>query len=163
MCAESRSLAKGLTVTPCCKENLSEVQGILQSASGAAAWSELGLADALEHYSSCFLVARQGKEIAGFIAGRKIADQGEILNLAVLPKCRRQGVGRILVEELFEVFEREHVVEVFLEVRESNATAIAFYESLGFREVGKRPRYYQNPVEAALLLKVPTHFLSRER
>jgi ribosomal-protein-alanine N-acetyltransferase len=163
MCAESRRLAKRLTVTPCCKEDLPEVQAILQFASGAAAWSELGLADMLEDYSSCFLVARQGKEIAGFIAGRKIANQGEILNLAVIPKCRRQGVGRMLVEELFEVFKREHVVEVFLEVRESNLAAIAIYESLGFREVGKRPRYYQNPVEAALLLKVPTHSLPRER
>jgi ribosomal-protein-alanine N-acetyltransferase len=121
----------------------------------------LGLADTLKHDSSCFLIARQGKEIAGVIAGRKIADQGEILNLAVIPKCRRQGVGRMLVEALLEAFEREHVVEVFLEVRESNVSAIAFYESLEFREVGKRPRYYQNPVEAALLLKVPSHSLPR--
>jgi ribosomal-protein-alanine N-acetyltransferase len=154
MCAESRSQAKQLTVAGCRSEDLLEVQAILESAPGAAAWSSTGLAEAFEHDASYFLLAWQGEQIAGVISGRRIADEGEILNLAVRPMCRRQGIGKTLVEALLEAFAREHAVEVFLEVRECNATAIAFYESLGFRQVGKRPCYYQNPVEGALLLKV---------
>ena len=161
MCAESRSPAKGVTVTQCCKEDLPEVQATLETASEAAAWSAEGLTGIYEQHTSCFLLARQDEQIVGVISGREIMDQGEILNLAVIPKYRRQGVARMLVQALLEVFRREHVVEVFLEVRESNGTAIAFYESLGFGEVGRRPRYYQNPEEAALVLKIPTYIPSR--
>ena len=154
MCAEFRSPAKRLTIAGCRSEDLLEVQAILESAPGAAAWSSTGLADAFERNACYFLLAWQDEQIAGVISGRRVADEGEILNLAVSPRCRRQGVGKMLVEALLEAFAREHAVEVFLEVRESNRAAITFYESLGFRQVGKRPCYYQNPVEAALLLKV---------
>lgn len=162
MCAESPRPSKGLRVTACRNEDLVKVQAILQSAPEAAAWSPTGLAVTFEHYPSYFLLSRQGEQIAGVISGRRVADEGEILNLAVDPKCRRQGVGRTLVEALLEVFLHEHVREIFLEVRESNASAIAFYESLGFLKVGRRPVYYQSPPEAALLLKRSINSQSEE-
>lgn len=157
MCAESQSPVKKLRVAACRNEDLLEVQAILKSSPGAAAWSAAGLADTLSRYPSYFLLAWHNEQMAGFIAGRRVADEGEILNLAVVRSCRHQGIGKMLVEALLEVFVRERVVEVFLEVRESNLGAITFYESMGFYQVGIRPRYYQNPVEAALLLTVSTH------
>jgi [ribosomal protein S18]-alanine N-acetyltransferase len=97
-------------------------------------------------------VCWQGKDIAGFISGRRVLDEGEISNLAVRSEMRRKGVGKTLVEALLEVFSRAEVVQVFLEVRESNAAAIAFYRILGFCQIGKRAGYYRNPAEAALVL-----------
>jgi [ribosomal protein S18]-alanine N-acetyltransferase len=143
-------------VTSCQREELSEVQAILQASPEAAAWSLAALTDAFEKYSNCFLVSWHRQEIAGFISGRRILDEGEILNLAVKPSLRRHGLGKTLVQALLKAFTQEGAVQVFLEVRESNATAIAFYQQLGFRQIGERSRYYQNPVEAALVLSLST-------
>ncbi len=154
MCPEFQVPSEGLRVTACRKEDLARVGAIIRDAPEAAGWSAEGLPEALERYPDCFLLAWQHKQMAGFIVGRRVVDEGEILNLAVKPKCRGQGVGKALVEALLEVFSREGVVEVFLEVRESNAVASAIYKSLGFRQAGRRPGYYRNPVEAALLLRL---------
>jgi [ribosomal protein S18]-alanine N-acetyltransferase len=139
-------------VRPCTRGDLSKVEAILQRSPEAAAWPANALAEAFEHHPLHFFAVWQGEEMAGFICGRRVMDEGEILNLAVKPESRRKGVGKALVEGLLEVFAREGAVQVFLEVRESNASAIAFYQDMGFRLTGKRPGYYQNPAEAALVL-----------
>lgn len=151
---ESKEGGKVIRVEECGREDLPEVEAILQLSPGAAAWPAGSLADTLEHHPVHFLVGRQGKDIAGFITGRRVRDEGEILNLGVKPWFRRQGVGKALVQALLEVFAPEGVVQVFLEVRESNAAAIKFYRGLGFRQIGKRERYYRDPVEAALVLRL---------
>jgi ribosomal-protein-alanine N-acetyltransferase len=61
-------------------------------------------------------------------------------------------VGRLLFAALVEKLKQERAEEIFLEVRASNGPALGFYRSLGFRETGRRPRYYADPVEDALLL-----------
>jgi ribosomal-protein-alanine N-acetyltransferase len=152
MCAESLRRVGAIQVATCRREDLGEVERILKAAPEAAAWSKDALADAFEGSPSHSLVGRQGEEIAGFIVGRRVADEGEILNLAVKPQHRRHGVGRALAKALLELFAREAVLQVFLEVRESNAEAIALYQGLGFREVERREGYYREPEEAALVL-----------
>lgn len=139
-------------MTPCRKEDLPQIQGILDASPEAAAWSAGSLWGTLQSYPSYFLIGWQGEGIAGFIAARRVVDEAEILNLAVKPEYRRRGVGCALVKALLEVLARESVLQVFLEVRESNAGAIRFYQALGFREVGKRRGYYREPEEAALIL-----------
>jgi len=156
MCAEASRPANQLVVVACRKENLSEVESILKASPEAAAWSGTALASTFKRDSSHFLIGWQREEIAGFIAGRRVADEGEILNLAVKPSYRRYGVGKALVKALMELFAREAVLQVFLEVRESNAAAVAFYQSLGFRQVGRRALYYREPDEAALVLALQT-------
>jgi ribosomal-protein-alanine N-acetyltransferase len=64
---------------------------------------------------------------------------------------RRQGQAKALVERLLLNFREHSVRTVFLEVRESNSAALALYEALGFLPIGRRPSYYREPVEAALL------------
>jgi [ribosomal protein S18]-alanine N-acetyltransferase len=141
-----------LHVSLCRLENLLEIQMILQVSPEAARWSVDALADALRAHAPYFLVVRQDRGIAGFICGRKIASEGEILNLAVRPSFRRRSIGKTLVSKLLRTFAQEGVSQVFLEVRESNASAIAFYQELDFRQIGRRPNYYDNPREAALVL-----------
>jgi [ribosomal protein S18]-alanine N-acetyltransferase len=124
----------------------------------AAAWSTASLAETFERYPSYFLVSWQAEELSGFISGRRVADEGEILNLAVKQHQRRHGVGKALVQSLLEIFARESVLQVFLEVRESNAHAIAFYQSLGFHQAGRREGYYRDPVESALVFSLGIPF-----
>lgn len=90
---------------------------------------------------------------AGYIVGRSVLDEGEILNLGVARAVRRRGVGRSLVERLMSDFTRAGVRRVFLEVRESNLAARRLYAEFGFDAVGRRPRYYRSPVEDAVVLE----------
>jgi [ribosomal protein S18]-alanine N-acetyltransferase len=88
--------------------------------------------------------------VAGFLVSRAVAhDEAEILNLAVAPDFRRRGVARSLVESLLA----EAKGVVYLEVRESNSTARAFYKCMEFQEVSVRPGYYRTPPEAAIVMK----------
>jgi ribosomal-protein-alanine N-acetyltransferase len=100
-----------------------------------------------------FLVAEAVGGVAGYVVAHDAAGEGEILNLAVAPARLRCGIGRALVEEALALLAGRGVSEVFLEVREANAAARALYGSLGFREVGRRARYYRRPVEDAVVLR----------
>ncbi len=90
--------------------------------------------------------------VAGYIFALRAADEGEILNLAVHPGHERRGLGSALVHRVFGDLEQGGAKRVFLEVRESNAAAQAFYHRLGFRPVGRREGYYTHPREDALVL-----------
>ena len=85
-------------------------------------------------------------------------DEREILNVAVDPGQRRKGVARaLLMREL--THEREHElargpVRWFLEVRASNVAAIRLYETVGFEHCGRRPGYYQQPAEEAIVMRI---------
>lgn len=96
-------------------------------------------------------VADEEEQCQGFIATRAVApDESEILSLAVAPSSRRRGLASALVE---------HAVKArpggwFLEVRASNQAARGLYESLGFQPVGIRENYYNNPSEAAIVMRL---------
>jgi [ribosomal protein S18]-alanine N-acetyltransferase len=98
----------------------------------------------------CRVAVHEGS-VAGFVVARPVAEaEWEILNLAVAPDARRRGIGRQLLGDILAC----HRGEFFLEVRESNATARSFYERLGFQMVTKRLRYYANPEESAIVMKL---------
>lgn len=156
MCAESRAPGNQPRVRACQDEDLKELRAILEASPEAATWSTRGLQEAFRSHGAYFLIGRYDDEIAGFISGRRVADEAEIWNLAIRPENRRQGLGRKLVETLVEIFRGEGVNQVFLEVRQSNLNAISFYEKLGFRQVGRREGYYREPEEAAIVLALRT-------
>ncbi len=147
MCGEVTE--RKVRVERCRPEDLAEVQEILRVCPEAASWTDAGLAEALTAEPGGFLVAWEGEKIAGFVVGRHVGDQGEVLNVAVAPRWRRRGVGGALVRELLKEFRG---AETFLEVRASNAGAIRLYEGLGFRKVGERIGYYREPREDAWIL-----------
>ena len=91
--------------------------------------------------------------VAGYVIAQDAADEGEILNLAVAAARHRRGIGRALVERVLAVLAERGAERIFLEVRESNAAARALYAGFGFKEVGRRPRYYRRPVEDAIVLR----------
>ena len=124
--------------------DLGEILGIQLACPEAAQWAPT------QYLNYELLVAAAGIHIAGFLVGRTLAPgEYEVLNLAVAPDSRRQGIGRSLVNAYLEASPGA----VFLEVRPSNLAARVFYKSLGFEEVTVRPRYYQDPPEPAIVMK----------
>ena len=97
------------------------------------------------------IAGRTSAHLVGLCGVRKIMGEGEITNVAVLPSCRRRGVARRLLERLLAEAADEGVRDFTLEVRSGNAAAIRLYTSLGFRQEGRRSRFYRHPEEDALL------------
>jgi [ribosomal protein S18]-alanine N-acetyltransferase len=98
------------------------------------------------------LVCESAGEITGFLMGREVADEAEVFTFAVAPKYRRQGHGCALVSAAMEGMRSRGIKNLFLEVRESNLGAIAFYEKFGFAKIGQRKSYYRDPEEAAITM-----------
>lgn len=97
-------------------------------------------------------VMRNAKDgVLGFLSVRTLVDELEILSVAVQPSHRGQGLGKELVLKAIAVAREERCERVLLEVRESNGVAQRLYERLGFETVGRRPNYYQQPPEDAIL------------
>jgi ribosomal-protein-alanine N-acetyltransferase len=105
--------------------------------------------------AAIFLVAAgaDAKVIFGYIVAIVVAGEAEILNLAVAPSVRRQGLGAELLDAGIAAVGALGAREAFLEVRESNKSALGLYGSRGFAALARRSRYYRNPVEDALVLR----------
>ena len=99
--------------------------------------------------------AEEDAKVIGFIVARRIVNEIEILNFAVHPAARGRGTGAALLQETIAWGKTFSAVQVILEVRESNAAALRFYEKHKFRVAGRRARYYDSPTEDALLLNAP--------
>lgn len=116
-------------------------------------WSEKSVASELNNRLSLWLVALDGATVAGYIGSQSVGDEADMMNVAVHPDYRRRGIARELVMGLVAALGEKGVHSLALEVRASNAPAIALYEQLGFTQVGRRPNYYRNPKEDALILR----------
>ncbi len=97
---------------------------------------------------------RQPDVVAGFAIARCGVDEWEIENVVVDPGLRRQGIARLLIQEVLRQARDRGATDVFLEVRESNVAARGLYSKLGFAEQGRRPRYYHDPQEDAVLMRL---------
>ena len=116
-------------------------------------WSERSIASELDNQLAFWLVAREGDRVAGYIGSQTVMDETDMMNVAVHPDFRRRGIAEELVNTLVENLKKIGSHCLTLEVRASNAPAIALYEKLGFREIGRRKNYYRNPKEDALILR----------
>lgn len=87
----------------------------------------------------------------GFVLARAAGGEAEIVTLAVVPAARRRGLGAALMTGAMAVAVARGASALFLEVAEANAAALALYRSLGFVEVGRRPRYYADGADALVL------------
>ena len=115
-------------------------------------WSRRTLEAELQNPTAVFYAACMGGNLAGYVGVHLVVDEGYIDNVAVFPAWRRRGVATRLLGRLCAHARREKLQFLTLEVREGNLPAIAFYQKLGFAQVGRRPRFYDDPQEDALLL-----------
>ena len=127
------------------------VEQILRMSPEAAMWT-LNALERLRLRGELGWVIETHGAIAGFLVARTVGHEAEILNLSVDPAKRRNGMATGLLHAALAEFQELRVKTVFLEVRESNLAAISFYKKQGFLENGKRPGYYQDPAEAAVLM-----------
>ena len=114
-------------------------------------WSASLIASELDNPLSLWLVWEEDGAAAAYLGVQRVPPQADVMNVAVSPALRRRGIARALFAEL----ERRlpEIDELFLEVRASNSGAIALYRTLGFEQVGRRPNYYLDPREVALILR----------
>ena len=116
-------------------------------------WSERSIASELSNQLALWLVAEDNGVVAGYIGSQTVPDESDMMNVAVHPDYRRRGIAEALVNTLCDALKERGSVSLTLEVRASNEPAKALYEKLGFEKVGRRPNYYRNPKEDALILK----------
>ena len=116
-------------------------------------WSLTAFRSALNEDRINFHIALSGESVVGYAVSWCVIDEAELANLAVVPTMRGQRIGAALLDRSMGDARQAGCVVMHLEVRESNAAARALYESRGFGMVGRRKRYYREPVEDALILR----------
>lgn len=117
-------------------------------------WSEASFAGLLGAPRVRMTVADVDDRVAGYSILMLAPPDADLANLAVAPWARGRGLGRALLEHAIDEARALGVEHVYLEVRPSNARALALYEGVGFRAVGVRRRYYRAPVEDARVLRL---------
>lgn len=125
----------------------------LEARSNPTPWSESLIAAEFDVSPEArhWLVALRANEVVGFGGLMFVGDDAHLMNLAVSPEERRQGIARRLVHELVDACVDRGVKNLTLEVRASNAGAIRLYEDCGLHSVGQRPGYYEDG-EAAVIM-----------
>ncbi len=138
--------------------DLPAILALLASSEEAPRWTEavwqrfLAVGDGDDVNRLVLLAQAAGGELMGLLAGTSFLGQIELEAVLVRREGRRRGIGRALVQAWMTWAEGERGSVASLEVRASNAAAVALYASLGFAVHGRRRRYYREPTEDALLM-----------
>ena len=116
-------------------------------------WPLAAVESELENELSYWLVAVEQGRVVGYVGSQTVLGEADIMNVAVHPTCRRRGIAAQLLCRLQKDLSGVGVHSLTLEVRASNAPAMGLYQGLGYVQVGRRPGYYRNPKEDALILR----------
>lgn len=128
-------------LAPLHESNLPQVLDIEQRAY-AFPWSEGIFRDCIKAGYSGWVVQERGGAVMAYAVMSMAVGEAHVLNLAVDPTLRRQGIARFLLAHLLQVARAAHTTIVLLEVRRSNKAAIRLYQSFGFQQIGTRRGYY---------------------
>ncbi len=139
--------------------DLPPVIAIASSLSNTPHWSMASWRRVLDHSADprriALVAAGPGAcNVLGYAVACPLWPQAELETIAVVAGSQRRGIARGLLQALIGQLREAGIGELFLEVRVSNAPAIALYRGLGFQETGIRPDYYLEPVEDALLMRL---------
>ena len=147
--AERVALTSSVSIRPMTEADV-PVISVIESRTFSMPWRSEDFLEMINADFAHYYVAEKNGKLVGAVGARCIAGDGQITNILVDLPYRRLGIGQKLLEYMFKDLEGK--VEMYsLEVRESNTAAINLYEKLGFKLVGKRPGFYEEPVEDALI------------
>jgi len=135
------------------ENHVAQVAALEKLCFGTEAWSEKSVASELENKLALWIVAEDEDRVLGYVGSQTVMEETDMMNIAVHPDCRKQGIATGLIVGLIDALKQQGSHSLTLEVRASNAPAIALYEKLGFSQVGCRKNYYRNPKEDALILR----------
>ena len=141
-----------MMILPMTSDHVSQV-ALLEKLCFSDPWSENSVAGELTNQLAHWLVAVDGDRVAGYVGSQTVMDETDMMNIAVHPDYRRQGIAEALVQTLVSDLKAIGSRCLTLEVRASNEPAQRLYEKLGFSQIGKRPNYYRNPKEDAYILR----------
>lgn len=141
-----------MTIVAMTADHVAQVAG-LEALCFPDPWSEKSVASELENPLALWLVALENDTVVGYVGSQTVPDETDMMNIAVHPNHRRQGIAETLVARLVERLQEIGSHSLTLEVRASNTPAQMLYEKLGFRQVGCRKNYYRNPKEDGLILR----------
>ena len=144
---------KGRRIRPMEEGDLPQVLPIERS-SFPTPWTAKAFLQEMTPPSFSFVSVQEGERVLGYVVFRLILEEVHILNLAVAPPWRRQGVGRELLRFCVDFCWRRGGILFSLEVREGNLPAIGLYRKMGFALRGRRPGYYRDTGEDALLMEL---------
>ncbi len=138
-----------MTIIPMNQDHVAQIAA-LERECFSEPWPEQAITPELTNPLSLWLVAQEDGVVWGYVGSQTVLGEADMMNIAVAPAHRRQGIARQLVEELIRRLDAHSLT---LEVRPSNAGAIALYQQMGFVQVGRRKNYYFNPREDGLILR----------
>lgn len=115
-------------------------------------WSKNAFAQSLNIENTLYVVAEDNGEIKGYCGMYLSITEGNITNVAVSPAYRRHQAAYNMLSYILKLAKEKGITDAFLEVRETNVPAIRLYEKLGFQEAGIRKKFYEKPVENALIM-----------
>ena len=134
-------------------DHVAQVAELEKICFGTEAWSERSVASELTNSLSLWLVAEEEGNVWGYVGSQTVMDETDMMNIAVHPEHRKQGIAAALVNNLVDVLKTRGSHSLMLEVRASNDPARKLYDKLGFQQVGLRKNYYRNPKEDACILR----------
>jgi ribosomal-protein-alanine N-acetyltransferase len=115
-------------------------------------WTAAAFEEEARHVPPTLFVLREADRAVAFVSARVQSPDLDIVNVAVAAPKRRLGLGRTLICGLLDSPVARGIESVFLEVRASNAAALALYRGMGFKETQRRRNFYRDPVEDAVLM-----------
>jgi len=140
-------------VYPCTPEMLGDIVTV-ERQSFSCPWSAESLRLTAEREDSIFLTVCRGENAVAFGCILLAENEGELVDIAVAPEHRQKGLGQLLLAALLAEAQNRGAEQIFLEVRESNKAARGLYEKNGFVPIGRRKKYYKNPVEDAVVMQL---------
>lgn len=156
-----KSLLEGLRVRPVTAANIADLIRIGEE-TNLSPWSANSYLEEMKNrYAVLLRLVTEDNATVGFIVGRFVQGgviemqfDAEIYNIAVTAAEQGKGCGQLLFDKFLEICGDRGVMNVWLEVRQSNQTAIAFYQRNGFEPIQTRKHFYENPREHAILMRL---------
>ena len=124
----------------------------VEKASFAVPWSRKSFWEEAANERTCYLLALDGETVVGYAGAWILDDEAQVTNIAVAPQRRGQKIGAGLLGALIRAAKERGATRMTLEVRPSNTAALALYEKFGFKDYGRRPHYYLDNGEDAVIM-----------